>query len=80
MGDVSQLLGMHINRDRSARTISLDQSKYLRDILAKYVMTDSKPSSLPMDPGFLAGLAHMTSTPPLTGVAKEVYQSFLGNL
>jgi hypothetical protein len=63
MGDLSQLLGMHITRDHSARTISLDQSKYLRDILAKYGMTDSKPSSLPMDLGFLAGLAHMTSPP-----------------
>jgi hypothetical protein len=31
-GDLSQLLGMHITRDRSARTISLDQSKYLRDL------------------------------------------------
>jgi hypothetical protein len=32
-----------------------------------------------MDPGFLAGLAHMTS-PPLTGVAKDVYPSLLGSL
>jgi hypothetical protein len=45
MGDLSQLLGMHITRNRSARTISLDQSKHLRDILAKHGMTDSKPSS-----------------------------------
>jgi hypothetical protein len=78
-GALSQLLGMHITRNRSARTISLDQSKYLRDILAKYGMTDAKPSSLPLDPGFLAGLAHMTS-PPLTGVAKDVYPSLLGSL
>jgi hypothetical protein len=66
LGDLSQLMGMHITRDRSARTISLDQSKYLRDILAKYGMTDSKPSYFPMDPGFFAGLAHMIS-PPLPG-------------
>jgi hypothetical protein len=70
---------MHITRDRSARTVSLDQSKYLRDTLAKNGMTDSKPSSLPMDPGFLAGLAHMT-LPPLTGVAKDVYPSLMGSL
>jgi hypothetical protein len=63
LGDLSQLLGMHITRDRSARIISLDQSKYLRDILATYGMTDSKPLSLPMDPGFIAGLGHMP--PPL---------------
>jgi hypothetical protein len=70
---------MHITRDHSARTISLDQSKYLRDILAKYGMTDFQPSSLTMDPGFLAGLAHMTS-PSLTGVAKDVYSSLMGIL
>jgi hypothetical protein len=79
LGDLSQLLGMHITHDRSVRTISLDQSKYQRDILAKYSMTDSKPSSLPMDPGFLARLAHMTP-PPLTGVAKDVYPSLKGSL
>jgi hypothetical protein len=74
LGDLSQLLGMHITRNRSARTISLEQSKYLRNILAKYGMTSSKPSPLPMDPGFLAGLALMTP-PPLTGVARDVYSS-----
>jgi hypothetical protein len=78
LADLSQLLGMHITRNRSARTISLDQSKYLRDILAKYGMTDYKPSSLPMDPGFLAGLAHMTYRH--TGVVNDVYPSLLGSL
>jgi hypothetical protein len=68
LSDLSQLLGMHITRNRSARTISLDKSKYLRNVLAKYGMTDYKPSSLPMDPSFLSGMAHMAS-PPLTGVA-----------
>jgi hypothetical protein len=79
LGDLSQLLAMHITRNRSAMTISLDQSKYLRDILAKYGMTAAKPSSLSMDPGFLAGLAHMTS-PPLTEVAKDAYPSLMGSL
>jgi hypothetical protein len=78
LGDLSQRLGMHITRNRSARTISLDQSKYLRDILAKYGMAGCRPSSLTMDPGFLSGLAHIAS-PPLTGVAKEVYPNLLGS-
>jgi hypothetical protein len=78
LGDLSKLLGMHSTRDRSARTISLDQSKYLRNILAKYGMTDCKPSSLTMDLGFPSGLAPMDS-PPLTGVAKDVYTSLLGS-
>jgi hypothetical protein len=32
-----------------------------------------------MDPGFLAGLAHMTST-PLTGMVKDVYPNLMCNL
>jgi hypothetical protein len=75
LGDLSQLLSMHITRDRSARTISVDESKYLRDILAKYGMADCKPSSLHMDTCFLFGVAHMdppshewlASTPSLLG-------------
>jgi hypothetical protein len=79
LGDLSKLLGMHITREGSVRTISLDQSKYLRDILAKHGMTNCKPLSLPMDHGFLSGLARMDS-PPLTGVAKDVYPSLMGIL
>jgi hypothetical protein len=79
MGELSQLLGMHITRDRSPRTISLDQSKYMRVILATYGMTDSNPSPLPMDPGFLSWPAHMAS-PALTSEGKDVYPNLLDNL
>jgi hypothetical protein len=79
LGNLSQLLGMHITRDMSIRTISLKQSKYLRDNLAKYGMTDCKPSFLPMDPRFLSVLSHMDSS-SLTGMAKDLYPSLLGNL
>jgi hypothetical protein len=79
MGDLLQLLGMHITRNRSARTVSLYLHKYLRDILARCGITECKLSSLPMDPGFLSGLAHMAS-PLLTGVAKDVYPSLIGSV
>jgi hypothetical protein len=61
MGDLSQLLGMHISRDMSTRTISMDQSKYVKDILVKHNMSYCKPSSLPMEQGLLSCLTHMDS-------------------
>jgi hypothetical protein len=70
LGDLSQLLGMHITRDKSARTTFLGQSKYLRDILAKHGKIDCKPSSLPMDPGCMSGLSHMDSS-PMSGITKD---------
>jgi hypothetical protein len=79
LGALSQLLVMHITSGRSARTISMDLSKYLRDILDKHDMADCKPLPLPMDPGFVSGLARIDS-PPLAGVSKDMYPSFLGNL
>jgi hypothetical protein len=79
LGALFQLLGMHINRGRSSRTISPDQSKYLRDILDKHGMMDCKLSPLPMDLGFVYRLARIDS-PPLTGVAKDIYPSLLGSL
>jgi hypothetical protein len=79
MGDLSQRLGMHISHDMFKRTNSMDQSTYVKDILAMHNMSDCKPSSLPMELGFLSGLAHMDS-PLLTRVANDVYPSLLGSL
>jgi hypothetical protein len=36
VGDLSQLLGMHITRDMYARTISMDQSQYVEVIMVKH--------------------------------------------
>jgi hypothetical protein len=70
---------MHITRVRDTRTVSLDQSKYIRDIMDKHGMTDCKSSPLTMDPDFVPGLARIDS-PPLTGVATDIYPSLLGSL
>jgi hypothetical protein len=56
LGVLSRLMGMQITRDKSTRTISLDQSKCLKDILAKHGLTDCKSSSLAKDPGFMSRL------------------------
>jgi hypothetical protein len=78
--DISQLLCMHNTRDKSARTILLDQSKYLRDIpIAKHGMIDCKPLSLMMDLGFMSGLARMDSPPLLSEITKDAYPSILGS-
>jgi hypothetical protein len=70
---------MHITRDRVARTVSIDQSQYIIDMLDKHGMTDCSPSILPMDPRFLSGIA-ATPLTPLIGHARDVYPSLLGSL
>lgn len=43
------LLGMEVKRDRCRRTIRLSQSRYSRDILEHFNMTNVKPARTPMD-------------------------------
>jgi hypothetical protein len=78
-GDLSDIIGMHITRDRAARTVSLDQGKYVRELLDKHDMVECKPSCLPMDPGFLAAISKQTHV-PLTGTDRDIYPSLLGSL
>jgi hypothetical protein len=76
---MSDIIGMHITMDRAARTISLDQGKYVRELLDKHGMVDCKPSCLPMDPGSLAAISKQTHV-PLTGTDRDIYPSLLGSL
>jgi hypothetical protein len=78
-GDLSDIIGMHITRDKTTRTISMDQGKYVRELLDKHDMLDYKPSCMPMDHGFLAAIAKQTHV-PLTGTDRDIYPSMLGSL
>lgn len=51
MGECSFYLGMRMERDRAARTITLTQDKYILNMLDEYGMTDCHPVSTPMVPG-----------------------------
>jgi hypothetical protein len=78
-GELSDIIGMHITRDRAARTISLNQGKYVRELLEKHDMVECKPSSMPMDPCYLAAMSKQTHV-PLTGTDRDIYPSLLGSL
>jgi hypothetical protein len=78
-GDLSDIIGMHITTDRATRTISLDQGKYVRELLEKHDMVVCKPSCLPMDHGFLAAISKQTHV-HLKGTDRDIYPSMLGSL
>ena len=78
MGPVSYYLGFHVSRDRGARSLSLDQHKYLRGVLERFKMEECKPVGTPVS----------TSTKLVSGEAHELlgeqeqkqYQSLVGSL
>ena len=48
-GEAHYILGMTIERDRTAKTLKLGQKNYLEKILDKFGMGDCKPVKTPMD-------------------------------
>ena len=51
LGEVDYILGMSVKRDRKARTLTINQPKYLEGILKRFGMDQCKPVSTPLDPG-----------------------------
>ena len=50
-GEIHFILGMSIKRDRTTRTLSISQEKYLESLLNRFGMEGCKPMSTPLDPG-----------------------------
>lgn len=51
LGEVTDILGMSISRDRTTRTITLCQSGYIENLLKSYEMQNCKPVATPLEPG-----------------------------
>ena len=50
LGDVHQLVGLEVTRDRDAGTLTIHQTSYIDRILARFGMTDCNPVTTPLDP------------------------------
>ena len=51
LGEAQFILGIQIQRDRAQRRISLSQCEYVRTVLSRFNMEESKPASTPMPVG-----------------------------
>lgn len=49
LGETEMILGVNITRNREKRTISIDQEKYLNQVLERFEMTGCNAISTPMD-------------------------------
>src|SRR5688572_5737299 len=50
LGEAHYCVGIHIQRDREKGTISLDQEKYIEEMLIRFNMNESNGVSTPLDP------------------------------
>eukprot|EP00253_Pinus_taeda_P025815 PITA_25815 len=67
LGAANYILGMEIKRDRAKRKLSLNQRKYVKTILQRFNMQDSKPTKVPI----LVGVKLSTVQCPKTQEEEE---------
>jgi hypothetical protein len=48
LGELRHILGIQVERDRGARTITINQTAYIQDLLARHGMQDCAPVSTPL--------------------------------
>lgn len=51
LGEISNFLGIEVHRNKNG-IFCINQERYIDNILNKFSMQDSKPSKIPMDPGY----------------------------
>jgi hypothetical protein len=76
LGPVTYFLGVRIIRDRKNRTIQLIQDAYIRKIIGRYKLEDSKPTSTPMQ----QGIQLAPNTEQASKADIEEYQSKMGSI
>ena len=79
LGEAHYVLGIQIQRDRQARTLSIGQHEYIKQVLDRFGMLDSKPVATPL----ATGTQLLKSDCPTTDEQRQAmssvpYQSAIG--
>ena len=81
LGELHFFLGIHIERNRAERSITLSQTSYIDDVLARFGMVDCRPTATPMDPGLILVAAEKEATTDEAKQMKAVpYLAAVGSL
>ncbi|KAK2066406.1 hypothetical protein P8C59_000230 [Phyllachora maydis] len=80
LGPAAYFLGMQIIRDRPNRRLWLHQSQYVEEAVSRFNLADSKPISIPLQPGLVSQLqleeniaSHLCNSTEI-----KLYQSLVG--
>jgi transposase InsO family protein len=82
LGEVKQLVGIAISRDRSARTVSLSQTALIDRLISQFGQQDAYPVDTPMDSGLKLRRPDRSKFTPEdnAALAKLPYRSLVGCL
>ncbi|CAH9067875.1 unnamed protein product [Cuscuta epithymum] len=81
LGDAKRILGINIVRDRSKRTLTLNQISYIEKVLSKFNMLSASPVNVPMASHFVLSKDQSPKTAPEIEKMKSVpYSSAIGSV
>lgn len=81
MGEANYVLGIKILRDRSRKLLVLSQETYIKEVLERFCMYNSKPIGTPFEKGHTMSLDHYPKhDEEKKEIAKIPYTSAVGSL
>ena len=81
LGELTWLLGLKVNRDRAACTITLTQKAYTETILERFRLSEAKAATTPMDPGAVFSVDQSAATLAEYEEMRDIpYQRAVGSL
>jgi hypothetical protein len=81
LGELTWLLGLKVERDRAARTITISRKAYVDTILERFRLTDAQSAQTPMDVGTVLSVDQSSLTHLEHEAMKDVpYQRNVGSL
>jgi hypothetical protein len=79
LGETVDYLGIKIKQNASDETITLSQKAYIKSIIRKFELKNSKSVYMPVSPGLSVDLFN-TNIPLLSAPMQTKYRSGIGNL
>ena len=76
LGPLTHILGVEVKRDRTHRTLTLNQGSYIKQILERYNMENCNPCKLPLSPG----LNFTKEDEPLVARDPDIITDFRGKI
>ena len=76
LGQVRQIVGIEVDRDRHTGTLTIRQTQYFDRLLTRFGMTDANPVDTPLDPNVRLRTHDATADPD----ARAHYQSIVSSL
>jgi len=78
LGEIKSYLGVRITRDCSLKTLEIDQSRYICEIIERFSMADSNPVRTPLPAG--AEMHLLVHTGEASPNEIKYYQKIIGSL